>query len=115
MAIVLDAPESALEIFEFAKSMFTECKQCAKLQDLDTAILLFREALVLRPNLHPMRMYALNNLAMGLLTRFDHLGHIEDLDEAISLARESGTVRPDVFGNNGDNAQSNVSMRLLHG
>ena len=95
--------------------MLTECKQRAQLQDLDTAILLFREALVLRPNSRPMRMYALNNLAMGLLTRFDHLGRMEDLDEAISLARESGSIRPNVFGNDSDNDWSNVSMRLLHG
>ena len=98
MGIVREAPEWPLEIFEFAKSILTECKQTAQFQDLDTAILLFREAFVPRPDSRSMRMYALNNLAMGLLTGFDHLGRTEGLDEAISLSRETGAVRPDVFG-----------------
>ena len=59
-----------------------------------------------------MRMYALNNLAMGLVTRFNHLGHTEDLDEAIALALESGVVRPDVLKDGNDNVQANVSVPL---
>ena len=106
-----DSPELALEKYEIAKSMLIQCKQSAPLEDLDTAILLFREALLQRPDSHPMRSHAINNLAMGLLTRFNHLGHTEDLGEAISLVRESGVVSPDVLGNN---AQANVGMCLLH-
>ena len=105
------SPESALEMYEFAKSMLLECKQSVRLDDLDTVILLFREALLQWPVSHPKRMYALNNLTMGLVTRFDHLGRTEDLDEAIALACESGTVRPDVLGDGGVNAEANVSMR----
>ena len=60
-----------------------------------------------------MRMYALNNLAMALVTRFDYLGHSEDLDGAITLACESGTVSSDVVGESGDNPQVSVSFRLL--
>ena len=58
-------------------------------------------------------MFALNNLAMGLLTRFNFLGRTGDLDEAISLARGSGAVRLDVLEDGSDNAEANVSMRLL--
>ena len=61
-----------------------------------------------------MHMYALNNLAMALVTRFDYLGRSEDLDGAISLARESGTVSSDVVGEGDDNSQANsVSFRVL--
>ena len=110
-AVVQGSPESALEIYEFAKSMLIECKRSVPLDDLDTAILLFREALLQRPVSHPMRMYSINNLVMALVTRFDHLGRTEDLDEAIALACESGAVRPNVLGDGSGNAQANVSMR----
>jgi hypothetical protein len=94
--------------------MLTECKQSAPLGDLERAILLFREALLQRPDSHPMHPYALDNLAMGLLTRFNHLGRTEDVDEAISLAYGRGTVRPDVSGDGSGDVQANVSKCLLH-
>ena len=110
-AVVQGSPESALEMYEFAKSMLIECKESVRLDDLDTAIRLFREALLQRPASHPMRMYALHNLAMGLVTRFNLLGRMEDLDEAIALVCRSGTVRPDVLGDGSGNPQANVSLR----
>ena len=114
MAIVSGTLESALETYLLAMDLLTQCKQSALLQDLDAAISLFREALLQRPDPHIMRTYALNNLAMGLVTRFDYLGRPEDLHEAIYLARESGVVRSNVLGNAGDNAQADVSLCLLH-
>ena len=56
-------------------------------------------------------MYALSNLAMGLITRFDYVGRTEDLDEAISLAREFGAVTPDVLEDGSGNAEASVSTR----
>ena len=106
-----ESPESALAKYEIAKSMLTECKQSAPLEDLERAILLFREALHQHPDSHPMHPYSLDNLTMGLLTRFDHLGRTEDVDEAISLVYERGTVRPDVSGDGSGDAQANVSKR----
>ena len=100
-------------MFTLAKDLLTQCRQAAALQDLDQAISLFREALLQHPDPHTMRVYALNNLAMGLVTRFDYLRRQEDLDEAISLGRELGAER-NVLGNAGDNAQANVSLCLLH-
>ena len=72
MSAIQAPSESALEMYESAKAMLIEFKQSVRLEDLDRAIRLFREALFQRPVSHPMRMYALNNLAMGLVTRFDH-------------------------------------------
>ena len=97
-------------MYTLAKDLLKQCKQSTQLQDLDEAISLFRDALLQRPDPHIMRLYALNNLAMGLVTRFDYLGRRGDLDEAIYLARESGVVRSNVLGNDGDNAQANVSL-----
>ncbi|KAG2739749.1 hypothetical protein P692DRAFT_201899725, partial [Suillus brevipes Sb2] len=63
-------------------------------EDLDHAIALAREALVLRPVGHTDRSSSLNNLANQLSTRFDHRGNAEDLDQAIALAREALALRP---------------------
>lgn len=60
-----------------------------------------------------MRLNALSNLAMSLVTRFDHLGLTEDLDETISLPHEAGAIRPDALGNDSDVAEANVSVRLM--
>ena len=61
-----------------------------------------------------MHPYALKNLAMALLTRFDYLGRTEDLDGPIALARESVPVSSDVGGEGSDNSQPNsVSFRFL--
>ena len=106
--------ESTLQAYTLAKDLLTQCKQSALLQDLDEAISLFREALLQRPDPHIMRMYALNNLAIGLATRFDYLGLQEDLHQAISLIRESGVVRSNVLGDAGDSAHANVRLCLLH-
>lgn len=58
-----------------------------------------------------MHMYALKkNLAMGLVTRFDHLCHTDDLNKAISLAREFGAV----WEGGTNNTQANVNISLLH-
>ena len=102
-------------MYALAKDLLTQCKQSALLQDLDEAISLFREALLQRPDPRIMRMYALNNLAMGLVTRFDYVGRPEDLDEAITLARESGAVRSNVLGNDSDSTQAKVSMCVTFG
>ena len=102
-------------MYELAKSTLADWKKSARLGDLDAVILLFREALLQRQDPHPGRVYALHNLAMGLVTRFDHLSRVGDLDEAISLIRDSGAVpRPDDLGHASGNARRNVRMCLLH-
>ena len=62
--------------------------------DLDEAISLHREALLLRPASHPNRSASLNNLASSLRTRFEKRGAAIDLDEAISLHRQALILRP---------------------
>ncbi|KAF8968449.1 hypothetical protein BDZ97DRAFT_2072848 [Flammula alnicola] len=62
--------------------------------DLDEAISLHREALVLRPAPHPDRSQSLNNVGTILRTRFEQRGASNDLDEAISLHREALVLRP---------------------
>ncbi|KAG2745480.1 hypothetical protein P692DRAFT_201848294 [Suillus brevipes Sb2] len=63
-------------------------------EDLDEAIALHREALVLHPVGHTYRSMSLNNLALELSTRFDRRGNGDDLDEAIALHREALALHP---------------------
>ena len=58
-------------------------------RDLDEAIVLDREALVLRSRGDPDRSMSLNNLAVRLSTRYNQLGGMEYLDEATVLGREA--------------------------
>ena len=64
------------------------------MEDLDGAIILFREALDLRPQGHPLRSGALDILYYCLSAQFNELGEIQDLDEAIVLVREALSLRP---------------------
>ena len=59
------------------------------MQDLDEAIILGREALILRPQGHLHRSLSLSNLAVRLSNRYYKLGELQDLDEAIVLSREA--------------------------
>ncbi|KAG1831506.1 hypothetical protein EV424DRAFT_1571485 [Suillus variegatus] len=53
-----------------------------------------KEALALVPVGHTGRSLSLNNLAIGLSSRFQHRGNDEDLDEAIALHREALALCP---------------------
>jgi hypothetical protein len=59
--------------FRYSNSPSLCWQSASRPLNLDTAILLFRETPVLLPNSRLVRMYALNNLTMGLLTRFNYL------------------------------------------
>ncbi|EPT00086.1 hypothetical protein FOMPIDRAFT_90731 [Fomitopsis schrenkii] len=61
--------------------------------DLDEAIGLLREALGLRPAGHPTRETSLNNLANVLDVRARRTSNSTDLDEAIALHREALSLR----------------------
>ncbi|KAG1737566.1 uncharacterized protein EDB91DRAFT_1249685 [Suillus paluster] len=63
-------------------------------QDLDEAIALLNEALVLYPFGLPDRHMSLVNLAAAVLTRFRHWGNDQDLDEAIVLERKALAFLP---------------------
>lgn len=56
---------------------------------MNNAISLHREALALRPTLHPDRSMSLNNLANLLEVRFEQTGKMADMNEAIFLHREA--------------------------
>ncbi|KAI9455532.1 hypothetical protein HD554DRAFT_271221 [Boletus coccyginus] len=68
--------------------------QLGAASDLERAIVLYREALDIRPQGHPARSSSLNSLAVGLSIRYQQLGTTEDLDEAIVLGREALALRP---------------------
>ncbi|KAF8961753.1 tetratricopeptide repeat-containing protein [Flammula alnicola] len=87
-----DARGSILSLVAYA--LQTRFGQQGASNDLDEAISLHREALVLQPAPHPHRSVSLNNFANALRTCFGQRGSSNDLDEAISLHREALVLRP---------------------
>ena len=69
-------------------------EQTSQQVDIDEAISLLRQALVLRLPPHPDYSGSLSNLASALWTRFKQQGQRTDLDEAIPLYRQALDLRP---------------------
>lgn len=80
------------KLFSLPSSILAERKQAAQRSDLNTVVLLLREALVQRPASHSRRSESLNALAAALVTRFGQMGQSEDLDEAILLRLEASEL-----------------------
>ncbi|KAI9567902.1 hypothetical protein HD554DRAFT_2104593 [Boletus coccyginus] len=78
-----------MSLINFAIGLFTRYKQLGWMEDLDTAIVVSREALYLYPQGHPDRWRSLKNLARYLSNRYKQLGRMEDLEEAIILDQEA--------------------------
>ncbi|KIM74613.1 hypothetical protein PILCRDRAFT_14277 [Piloderma croceum F 1598] len=91
-----DGDESS-QLYDFALSLFEECKNAALLSDIDTAIYLFREAFDQLSAPHPLRSRSLKDLAGALVTRFYLSREPEDLDQASPLYVEIERTWNDVF------------------
>ena len=59
-----------------------------KIEDLETAIALFREGLAQLPVHHPNHLAGSTDFTIALIERFNRLGAQENLDESISVSRE---------------------------
>jgi hypothetical protein len=95
-----ESDRESCDLYNLANSILTECREDAQLSDLETAIYLFREALVQRPAPHPLRSDSLKDLSRALVVRFWRMGRCQDLDDAIlgySDARKTfrGGLQPD--------------------
>jgi catechol 2,3-dioxygenase-like lactoylglutathione lyase family enzyme len=64
------------------------------MEDLEEAIIFYREALALHPIGHPDRSSSLSDLTKAVLARYKQLGRLEDLEEAITFYREVLTLCP---------------------
>jgi hypothetical protein len=73
------------ELSELAKTTLANFNQSAQLSSLDTAVMLYRNALLLRPNPHPKQLVSLGGLAAALYAWFCRTDDISNLDEAISV------------------------------
>ncbi|KDR83264.1 hypothetical protein GALMADRAFT_89121 [Galerina marginata CBS 339.88] len=86
-------PDRSSSLYNLANALKTRFEQRGAANDLDEAISLHQEALVLQTAPHPHRSTSLNNLANALQTRFEQRGAANDLDEAISLHQEALLLR----------------------
>ena len=78
-----------MSLNSLAVDLSARCNRLGNMEDLDEAIVLYREALNLRPQGHPDRSMSLNNPANELSARYKQPGVIKDLDVAIALAGEA--------------------------
>jgi tetratricopeptide (TPR) repeat protein len=69
-------------------------ERTGRLEDLEEAIRVFREAVEATPPGSPDRPGYLNNLGNGLRARYERTGRLEDLEEAIRVFREAVEATP---------------------
>ena len=85
----------------------------SSINDLEEAILLYRESLFFSPVPHPNRFESLNGLAIALgYHRFRQSGSMTDLEEAISLLREALSLDPDTSPPDRLSAFNNLAVFL---
>ncbi|KDR83220.1 hypothetical protein GALMADRAFT_874858 [Galerina marginata CBS 339.88] len=82
-------PDRSASLNNLANALKARFEQQGASNDLNEAISLHREALLLQPATHPDHSTSLNNLANVLHTRFEQQGTSNDLDEAISLHQDA--------------------------
>ncbi|KAG2099598.1 uncharacterized protein F5147DRAFT_814041 [Suillus discolor] len=88
-------------------------QQCGIMSDLDEAIELHLDALLLRPPDHPDRSMSLSNLGASLRNRFQQCGIMSDLDESIELHRDALLLcPPDRFEQRGVMSDLDESIEL---
>ncbi|EDR07690.1 uncharacterized protein LACBIDRAFT_294471 [Laccaria bicolor S238N-H82] len=87
-------PDHSQSLNYLAYSLKSRFDRQGASNDLDEAISLHQEALLLRPAPHPERSSSLNNLANALQSRFEQQGASNDLDKAISLHQEALLLQP---------------------
>ena len=69
--------------------MLAEFQHSVEHSSIDTAILLYRQALRQRPTGDPNRLSTLTALSFSLVLRFQLLNRLEDVDEAVDLSHEA--------------------------
>ncbi|KAF2465628.1 uncharacterized protein BDR25DRAFT_239619, partial [Lindgomyces ingoldianus] len=70
-------------------------ERTGKMEDLEKAIRVARQAVEVTPDDHPDLAGRLNNLGNKLKSRYKRTGKMEDLEEAIRVARQAVEVTPD--------------------
>ena len=73
----------------------TRYERTGKMEDLEEAIRVARQAVDVTPEDHPDLAGRLNNLGLKLQRRYERTGKMEDLEEAIRVARQAVDVTPE--------------------
>ncbi|TFK33698.1 CHAT domain-containing protein [Crucibulum laeve] len=82
------------DMIKLAQATISEYRQAVVLSDLETAILLFENALALSPSANSIREKSLVCLAEALFLRFCHEDDLHDITSAISHLREALEICP---------------------
>ncbi|THH07361.1 hypothetical protein EW146_g9340 [Bondarzewia mesenterica] len=85
----INQAESAIEINDMATNHLQVYNVSGHISDLNTALTLYRKALVLLPEPHSFQPSIMGNLASALLGLSDQTSRPADLDEAIAFGRQA--------------------------
>ncbi|KDR80467.1 hypothetical protein GALMADRAFT_1201610 [Galerina marginata CBS 339.88] len=81
--------QADLSILIYAQEIYKQFEKSGNMDDLNTAVTLYRLGMMELPGGSDNYAMAVNNLAAALRTRFKQGGQRDDLDEAISLHRQA--------------------------
>jgi len=87
--------------------------ESGQMSDLDSAILLLRRSLALRPSPHPQRAQSLTYLAQAFCCRAERADRSDDLDTGISLYRETLELRPEPHPKHHNSLCNRLASALL--
>ena len=79
---------------QLATALYNRSRSTSQISDLNDAVALHQEVLVLLPETHADRARSLDNFATTLRERAVHNGQLTDLDKAVTLLREVMEMRP---------------------
>ena len=80
--------------FQSRKHVNVKIPAIGSTEDIDEAILLYRQSVELQPGYHSDRSLSLNNLGVALSLRFTKSNRMEDLDEALLCHRDVLKLQP---------------------
>jgi hypothetical protein len=81
-------------IVYLADSILSQFHEAAQISDLNTAIMLYQNALHHLPAAHVQRSAFLDGLASAFVVKFHRTDQVQDLHEAISLLRQALVLLP---------------------
>ena len=85
---------NAVTMYDEAVDLFGDYQRSGRLDLLNAAVELFRDAVTATPPEHPDRSAYLSGLGNALRTRFERTGQLVDSDEAVAAGRDAVATTP---------------------
>ncbi|KAI0027902.1 CHAT domain-containing protein, partial [Vararia minispora EC-137] len=90
-----DHPSKPELLNNLGSALLTRFSRLGVIDDLQSAIVVHRQAVDLAPDNHPHKSTYLNSLAKALRSRFNRFGILDDLESALIVCRQAVSLTPD--------------------